>query len=331
MSELDALGRAAALGESVAGAPLRLVGELAAPARGGMQRSVRRAIGIGDERGTVSSDPDESFMAPDGVARRVHGDLAAMLIGGVSALLLQTLHPLAMAGMADHSGYREDPLGRLRRTAQFVGTTTYGTTAQAEAAVAQVLRVHRRVKGIAPDGRPYSAADPELVTFIHVAEISSFLASSQRYGSLTLDRNERDQYYEEMAPIAFDLGAKWAPRTVDEAESYLLRLRPDALRRAAGPPGPGLAVARRGRQAGRARRVLVGGGGGRRRAAGMGPPRAGPLRGPPGRLRGRHPRRHAADAHALGRGALGHAPTGVASGPLRWSGTTRRRSPRPGR
>jgi uncharacterized protein (DUF2236 family) len=223
---MDALGRAAALGESVAGAPLRLVGELAAPARGGMQRSVRRAIGIGDQRGTISSDPDESFMAPDGVARKVHGDLAAMVIGGVSALLLQTLHPLAMAGVADHSGYRDDPLGRLRRTAQFVGATTYGTTAQAEAAVAQVLRVHRRVKGIAPDGRTYSAADPKLVTFIHVAEISSFLAASQRYGPQTLSRSECDQYYEEMAPIAFNLGSKWAPLTVDEAESYLLRLRP---------------------------------------------------------------------------------------------------------
>ena len=83
-----------------------------------------------------------------------------MLIGGVSALLLQALHPLAMAGVAEHSSYQEDPLGRLRRTASFVGTTTFGTVEQAEAAIAQVRRVHRRVKGIAPDGRPYSAADP---------------------------------------------------------------------------------------------------------------------------------------------------------------------------
>lgn len=226
MAAKHAIGRAAALGESVAGAPLRLVGELTAPARGGMERSMRRAIGIGDQRGVIASDPDEAFMPPDGMARQVHGDLAAMLIGGVSALLLQSLHPLAMAGVADHSGYRDDPLGRLRRTAQFVGTTTYGTTAQAEAAVAQVLRVHRRVKGIAPDGRKYSADDPELVTFIHVAEISSFLASSQRYGPQTLSRAECDQYYEELAPIAFNLGSKWAPLTMDEAESYLLRLRP---------------------------------------------------------------------------------------------------------
>ena len=88
--------------------------------------------------------------------------------------MLQTLHPLAMAGVAEHSSYQEDPLGRLRRTAAFVGTTTFGTVAEAEAAIAQVQRVHRRVQGLAPDGRPYAADDPELVTFIHVAEVAEF-------------------------------------------------------------------------------------------------------------------------------------------------------------
>jgi uncharacterized protein (DUF2236 family) len=150
-----------------------------------------------------------------------------MLIGGVTALLVQTLHPLAMAGVAEHSSYQEDPLGRLRRTASFVGTTTFGTVAEAEAAIAQVQRVHRRVRGIAPDGRAYSADDPELVTFIHVAEVSSFLASSQRYGSRPLSPEECDRYYEEVAPVALALGATWAPRSSAEVESYLLRLRPD--------------------------------------------------------------------------------------------------------
>ena len=137
------------------------------------------------------------------------------------------LHPLAMAGVAEHSGYREDPLGRLRRTASFVAATTFGTTAEAEAAIAQVHRVHRRVKGTAPDGRPYSAADPELVTFIHVAEVSSFLAASRRYGPRPLTPEQCDRYYEEVAPVALALGATWAPRSVAEVESYLLRVRPD--------------------------------------------------------------------------------------------------------
>jgi uncharacterized protein (DUF2236 family) len=220
------LERATALGGTVAAGPLRLVGGLAAPARGDMARSVRRAIGITGERAPIASDPDKAYVPPGGMARRVHADLPVMLIGGVSALLLQTLHPLAMAGVAEHSSYQEDPLGRLRRTASFVGTTTFGTVADAEAAIDQVHRVHRRVRGIAPDGRPYSADDPELVTFIHVAEVASFLASSQRYGSRPLKPEECDGYYEEVAPVALALGADWAPRSSAEVESYLLRIRP---------------------------------------------------------------------------------------------------------
>jgi uncharacterized protein (DUF2236 family) len=216
-----------ALGGSVAGAPLRLVGGLAAPARGDMARTVRRAIGINEKPPPIATDPEEAYVTPGGMARRVHSDLPTMLIGGVSALLLQALHPLAMAGVAEHSSYQEDPLGRLRRTASFVGTTTFGTVAEAEAAIAQVHRVHRRVHGVAPDGRAYSADDPELVTFIHVAEVSSFLASSQRYGPRPLTPEESDQYYEEVAPVALALGATWAPRSSAEVESYLLRVRPE--------------------------------------------------------------------------------------------------------
>jgi uncharacterized protein (DUF2236 family) len=227
VAPVNPMERATALGGSVAGAPLRLVGGLAAPARGGMARNVRRAIGITEQRAPIASDPEESYLPPGGIARRVHNDLPAMLVGGVTALLLQTLHPLAMAGVAEHSSYQEDPLGRLRRTAAFVGTTTFGTVAEAEAAIAQVQRVHRRVKGIAPDGRPYSADDPELVTFIHVAEMASFLASSQRYGIRPLTPEECDRYYDEVAPLALDLGATWVPRSSAEVESYLLRLRPE--------------------------------------------------------------------------------------------------------
>jgi uncharacterized protein (DUF2236 family) len=192
-----------------------------------MARNVRRAIGISEVPAPIATDPDEAYLPPGGVARQVHADLATMLIGGVGALLLQTLHPLAMAGVAEHSSYQEDPLGRLRRTAAFVGTTTFGTVAEAEAAVAQVQRVHKRVKGIAPDGRAYSADDPELVTFIHVAEVSSFLASSRRYGPRPLTPEDCDRYYAEVAPVAMDLGALWVPRSVAEVESYLLRIQPE--------------------------------------------------------------------------------------------------------
>jgi uncharacterized protein (DUF2236 family) len=175
----------------------------------------------------MSMDPAESYLPPEGVARMVHSDLPSMLIGGIGALLLQTLHPLAMAGVAEHSNYQADPLGRLRRTANFVGATTFGTVQEAEKAVQQVRRVHRRVTGVAPDGRPYSAGDPELVTFIHAAEVSSFLESSRRFGPRDLTPEQCDQYYEEMAPVALALGAEWVPRSTADMDDYFLRLRPE--------------------------------------------------------------------------------------------------------
>jgi uncharacterized protein (DUF2236 family) len=150
-----------------------------------------------------------------------------MLIGGICALLLQALHPLAMAGVADHSNYAADPVGRLRRTARFVSATTYGTVAEAEEALAQVREVHRVVHGVAPDGRPYSAEDPELVTWIHVAEMWSFLSAVRRYGALRLSAADCDAYFEETAVIATELGARWVPRSVDEATAYFARMRPE--------------------------------------------------------------------------------------------------------
>ncbi len=227
MTPLDSLARAAKVGEAAVGAPLRLVNDLTAPARGDLAKNVRRAIAMADEPGPMAMDPDVAYLHPDGIARLVHSDLPTMIIGGISALLLQTLHPLAMAGVAEHSNYQQDPLGRLRRTGEFVGITTFGTTQEADAAIAQVLRVHRRVKGIAPDGRPYSAADPDLVTFIHVAEVSSFLESARRFGPHPLSPEQRDQYFAEVAPVATSLGAHWVPHSADEVESYFQRIRPE--------------------------------------------------------------------------------------------------------
>jgi uncharacterized protein (DUF2236 family) len=224
---LNPIVNVVALGGVAADVPQRLVRRLAAPLRVDLARSVRRSVGLGPAPIQISMDPSASYLPPDGVARMVHGDLSSMLIGGISALLLQTLHPLAMAGVAEHSNYQADPLGRLRRTANFVGTTTFGTVGQAEEAIAQVRRVHRRVKGVAPDGRAYSAGDPELVTFIHVAEVWSFLESSRRFGPRDLSPEQCDRYYEELAPIATALGADWVPRSTADVEDYFLRMRPE--------------------------------------------------------------------------------------------------------
>ena len=135
-------------------------------------------------------DADDRWFPPDSPIARVHGD-ASMFIGGLSALLLQSLHPLAMAGVDQHSGFRGDPWGRLARTSHFLAVTTFGSAADAEAEIAQVRAVHRRVRGRAPDGRAYSASDPHLLSWVHVVEVEMFLRAYQRHGSAAADAGAR--------------------------------------------------------------------------------------------------------------------------------------------
>ncbi len=169
---------------------------------------------------------DPGLFGPASAAWRVHAD-AAMFVGGLRALLLQTTHPLTMAGVAEHSDYRSDPLGRLQRTAGFLGITTYGTTAEAKAAIARVRKVHVKVKGIAPDGRAYDARDPRLLGWVHATEVDSFLAAYQRYATSPLDRSEADAYVREMAVVATRIGVRIPPRSVDELGATLESYRPD--------------------------------------------------------------------------------------------------------
>ena len=187
---------------------------------------VRRSMGMTREPPPPCTDPDLAYIAPDSVVRRIHGDLPAMLIGGLSALLFQMLHPLAMAGVAQHSHYRSDPLGRLERTASFLGTTTFGTRDEARDAVERVRRVHARVTGTASDGRRYSAGDPDLLTWVHAAEVHSFLAATRVYAPVRPTRAEEDEYLATMARVARDLGAVEVPRSVDDLATYFAEVRP---------------------------------------------------------------------------------------------------------
>jgi uncharacterized protein (DUF2236 family) len=157
---------------------------------------------------------------------RVHAD-ASMFVGAMRALLLQSLHPLAMAGVAEHSDYRNDPWGRLQRTALFLASVTYGTEAQARQACATVRRVHTRVRGVAPDGRPYDANDPHLLAWVHLAETDSFLAAYQRFGARPLDRHEQDAYVADAAVIATELGVLRPPRTVRDLRGQLAAYHPE--------------------------------------------------------------------------------------------------------
>jgi uncharacterized protein (DUF2236 family) len=176
------------------------------------------------------TDPpgDPGLFGPGSVTWRVHAD-PSMLIGGLTALLLQTLHPLAMAGVAEHSNYRDDPLGRLSRTGSFVTGTTYGSTATAERLIRHVKRIHRKVKGTAPDGRPYSAADPDLVRWIHVTEVFSFLRAHQRFVPFPVHGEQADRYYHEMATIAERMGAADVPRTRAAMRAYIREIRPQLV------------------------------------------------------------------------------------------------------
>ncbi|VVE57960.1 oxygenase MpaB family protein [Pandoraea commovens] len=171
-------------------------------------------------------DGDPGLFGPDAACWHVHGDFTSMMIGGVSALLLQSLHPLAMAGVWDHSTFRQDVMGRLRRTATFIGGTTFGNTADAEALLERVRRIHLQVKGTAPDGRPYAAYDPDLLTWVHVAETSSFLRSYLVYKNPAFSLDDQDRYYAEVARIAIALGARDVPTSVAQIDDYLAAMRP---------------------------------------------------------------------------------------------------------
>ena len=175
-------------------------------------------------RARIHDTPGPRWFAADRPIRRVHGD-ASMFVGGLRALLLQSLHPLAMAGVAEHSDYRGDPWGRLQRTSTFLAVTTFGTADDAQRAVDRVRGIHRRVHGVAADGSPYRADDPHLLEWVHIAEVDSFLLAYQRYGPKPLDQNDRDDYVADTARVAAALGVPDPPRT--EAQ---LSARIDAYR-----------------------------------------------------------------------------------------------------
>jgi uncharacterized protein (DUF2236 family) len=175
-------------------------------------------------RERIHDRPGPRWFAEDRPIRRVHAD-ASMFVGGLSALLLQSLHPLAMAAVEAHSGYRGDPWGRLQRTSTFLAVTTYGVADDADAAVARVRAVHDCVSGTSPDGRPYRASDPHLLAWVHVAEVSTFLQAHQRYGARPLDEDGCDGYVADTAYVGRRLGVLDPPETQAELQERLADFR----------------------------------------------------------------------------------------------------------
>ncbi|WP_152361182.1 oxygenase MpaB family protein [Microlunatus speluncae] len=228
---------------------LKLIRERTPPWRGAVGR-VRAGL-TAAVRGPVAGDrfaehhariwhtPGPRWFAEGDPIWTVHSDIA-MLIGGIRALLLQSLHPVAMLGVTDHSDFRDDPLGRLQRTSHFITVTTFGTVSDAERSIAKVRGIHRRVRGVVPDsvpsaepGRAYRADDPDLLLWVHAAEIDSFLSAHRAFGATPLDRAGYDRYVAQTCVVAERLGVVDPPDSVDRLDAVIASYRPVLTR------GPG--------------------------------------------------------------------------------------------
>lgn len=168
----------------------------------------------------------DALFAADSVAWRVNGDIVTMMIGGVSGLLLQMLHPAVLAGVWDHSNFRSDMHGRLRRTAKFIAVTTYDHAEHGLAAIDRVRGIHDRLGGVLPDGTAYQAGDPALLAWVHVTEAISFLNAWIRYAEPEMPAADQDRYFAEMAVVADRLGADPIPRDRASAEALIQSMRP---------------------------------------------------------------------------------------------------------
>jgi uncharacterized protein (DUF2236 family) len=195
---------------------------LAAPLRAWVLRAFPREPG-----GIDYAQPpgDAGLFGADSATWQIHADFAGMLSGGLCALMLQTLHPAALAGVWDHSNFRDDLIGRLRRTTQFVAATSYAPTLEAQRLIERVRGIHSKVRGLTETGAPYSADDPALLTWVHTTEAFGFLHGYRRYVG-TVPRADANRYYDETRRIAEALGARDVPRTERDVDAYFVGVRP---------------------------------------------------------------------------------------------------------
>jgi uncharacterized protein (DUF2236 family) len=171
---------------------------------------------------------DVGFFGPDSVTWKLHAE-PILFLGGIRALYLQALHPRAVAAIAQNSGYRTDPMGRLMRTATYVSTVIYGTTEEAEKAGSRLRRLHSRLSAVdSRTGEQFRIDEPDLLRWVHVAEIESFLTTATQAGvSLTLQ--EADAYYAEQTRAAelVGLDPSTVPASVAEVEAYYQSMQPE--------------------------------------------------------------------------------------------------------
>ncbi len=200
--------------------------------RSAIARQVRGLVADPSTPAIARAFDGSGLFAPGSIAWRVHIDMTGMMVGGIAALMLQMLHPKVLAGVWDHSNFREDMYARLRGTARFIAQTTFETRSSAMEQISRVRHIHDAVSGTLPDGTPYTANDPRLLAWVHVAEVSSFLAGWMRYGEPRMSVADQGRYFAEVAQIAEMLGADPIPRSRAEAEAitrdFLPELKADA-------------------------------------------------------------------------------------------------------
>jgi uncharacterized protein (DUF2236 family) len=179
-----------------------------------IRKTIREMVGgSGPPVAFLTPKGDRGLFGPESIAWKVHADFISMMIGGISSLILQALHPQALAGVWDHSSFREDLKGRLGRTAFFIAATTYGSTEMANNIIEKVNRIHTKIEGVDEFGKPYTATDPHLLAWVHLTETLSFMRSYEDYRKEPLSTHEKDQYFMEMKLLGERMGAKNLPST----------------------------------------------------------------------------------------------------------------------
>jgi len=179
-----------------------------------IKKSVRQIVGgNGPPVAFLVPKGDPGLFGPESIAWKVHADFVSMMIGGISSLVLQAMHPQALAGVWDHSTFRTDLTGRLGRTAFFIAATTYGSREMALRSIHKVNAIHQHIHGVDEWGHPYRATDPHLLKWVHLTETLSFMNAYQQHCKPKLTPAQQDQYFKEMKMLGEMMGAVNLPDT----------------------------------------------------------------------------------------------------------------------
>jgi uncharacterized protein (DUF2236 family) len=193
-----------------------------------IRQTIREMVGSsGPPIAFLTPQGDRGLFGPESIAWKIHADFISMMIGGISSLIMQALHPQALAGVWDHSSFRQDLKGRLGRTAFFIAATTYGPTEMANQVIDKVNRIHTKITGLDEFGKPYSATDPHLLAWVHLTETRSFMSAFENHRSEKISLDQKNQYFLEMKSLGERIGAIHLPNTYAATEKAIIEFVPE--------------------------------------------------------------------------------------------------------